>query len=133
MNISNRITRSIANKGSDVFVRGEFARFGSAAQVSRALSELTARGALVRLGIGVYARTKPSVLSGRPIPSRPLEVLAPEALRKLGVQVGPSAIAKAYNAGLSTQVPAGIVLNTGKRRISRSLSFNGRSVAYERA
>ena len=101
--------------------------------MGRALNELTARGALVKLGVGVYARAKPSVLSGKPIPARPLEVLAPQALQRLGVALGETRLAAAYNSGQSTQIPAGVVLNTGKRRITRKLGFNGKLVHYERA
>lgn len=133
MNILERIKRSVANQGDAVFLRAEFERFGSPAQVGRALRQLTSEGALVRLGLGVYAKAKPSVLSGQPIPARPLEVLAPEVLKKLGIPVMPSRLTQDYNAGRSTQLPSGIVLNTGKRRIARRLSFNGQAVRYERA
>ncbi len=115
-----------------MFLRADFESFGSVAQVGRALAEITATGILVKLGVGVYARAKPSVLSGRPIPVKPLEVLAPQALRRFGVNLTESRLSAAYNSGRSTQVPAGIVLNTGKRRISRKLGFNGKVVHYER-
>lgn len=133
MNILDRIKRSVVNRGDAVFLRAEFERFGSPAQVGRALSQLTQGGALVRIGLGVYAKAKPSVLTGQPIPARPLEVLAPEVLKKLGITVMPSRLTQDYNAGRSTQLPSGIVLNTGKRRIVRKLSFNGKAVQYERA
>jgi len=133
MTVVERIKRSIANQAPGVFLRAEFERFGSPAQVGRALRQLTSEGALVRFGLGVYAQAKPSVLSGQPIPARPLEVLAPEVLKKLGIAVLPSRLSQDYNAGRSTQLPSGIVLNTGKRRIVRRLSFNAQSVQYERA
>ena len=133
MNIIDRIKRSVANRNDGVFLRGEFERFGSPAQVGRALTQLTGQGALVRLGVGVYAKAKPSVLTGKPIPVSPLEILAPEALKKLGIEVMPSRLTQDYNAGNSTQLPSGIVLSTGKRRIARKLSFNGKVVQYEHA
>ena len=132
MNVIDRIKRSVANKQADVFVRAEFDAFGSKAQVSRALVELQSKGALVKLGVGVYAKAKPSVLSGKPIPVKPLEVLAPQVLKKLGVQVAESRQTREYNLGRSTQVPPGVVLNTGRRRIQRKLGFNGKLVQYER-
>lgn len=49
------------------------------------------------------------------------------------IEVLPSRLAQDYNAGRSTQLPAGIVLNIGKRRTARKLSFNGKAVQYERA
>lgn len=45
----------------------------------------------------------------------------------------PSRLTQDYNAGRSTQLPSGIVLNTGKRRIARKLSFNGKVIQYEHA
>lgn len=133
MNIVDRIKRSVANRDDGVFLRVEFERFGSPAQVGRALTQLTSEGTLIRLGVGVYAKAKPSVLTGKPIPARPLEVLAPEVLKKLGITVMPSRLTQDYNAGRSSQLPSGIVLNTGKRRIARKLSFNGKAVQYEHA
>jgi hypothetical protein len=133
MNILERIKHAVAHQGDSVFLRAEFRGFGSPAQVGRVLSQLTRGGALVRIGWGVYAKAKPSVLTGKPIPARPLEVLAPEVLNKLGITVLPSRLTQDYNAGRSTQLPSGIVLNTGKRRIARKLSFNGKTVQYERA
>lgn len=132
MNVVDRIQRSVSNRGADVFLRAEFEGFGSPAQVGRALAELRSKGALVKLGVGVYAKAKPSVLSGKPIPVKPLEVLAPEVLKKFGLKVGESRLTREYNSGRSTQIPAGVVLNIGKRRFQRKLSFNGKLVEYER-
>lgn len=133
MNIVDRIKRSVANREADVFLRADFASFGSQAQVGRALTELQSKGALVKLGVGVYAKAKPSVLSGKPIPFKPLEVLVQEVLKKLDVQVGESRQTREYNSGGSTQIPTGVVFSVGKRRIQRKLGFNGKYVQYERA
>ena len=132
MNISDRIQRSVANRKDGVIVRSELKSFGSPAQVGLALRGLVERGALVRLGVGVYAKAKPSVLTGKPIPIRPVEVLGPQALTKLGVKFEQGRITKAYNSGASTQVPSGIVLNTGDRRVTRKIGFNGKYIEYER-
>jgi len=133
MNIADRIRRSVSNRNTDVFLRADFETFGSKSQVSRALAELQDKGMLVKLGVGVYAKAKPSVLSGKPIPVKPLEVLVPEVLKKLGVQVGESRQTREYNAGTSTQVPTGVVFSIGKQRVQRKLGFNGKLVRYERA
>lgn len=131
MNIIERLKRSIALRGDDVFVRADFAKLGSEEQVGRAIKTLQADGRIVRLGKGVYARAKPSVLSGKPIPVRPVEELAPAALKKLGVKVQPSRAAQRYNAQATTQIPSGVVLNTGRKRISRKISFGNVTVRYE--
>ena len=132
MNVVDRIKRSIGNRNADVFVRADFMPFGSEDQVGRALAMLQRQGVLVRLGVGVYAKAKPSVLSGKPIPIKPIEVLVPEALKRLGVEVEESRQMREYNSGSSTQVPAGVVLGVGKQRIQRKLGFNGKLVQYER-
>jgi hypothetical protein len=95
------------------------------------LRHLLEFGTLVKLGVGVYAKAKPSALSGKPIPVKPLEVLTPLTLQKLGGKVSASQAELDYNSGLSTQLAAGIVLDTGQRRISRKLSFVERYVSYQ--
>lgn len=132
MNAVDRIQRSIANLSDDVIVRSELKSFGNPGQVGLALRALVERGTLVRLGVGVYAKAKPIVLTGKPIPNRPVEVLGPLALTKLGVKFEQSRITKAYNSGVSTQVPSGVVLNTGDRRVTRKIGFNGKYIKYER-
>lgn len=132
MSLLNRIHGYLVQSDSAVVLRSELRSFGSASQLSVALNALLQHGLLVRIGTGVYAKAKPSVLSGSPIPVEPLEVLAPIALRKLGVQVHPPRRSSAYNSGQSTQVPTGMVVNVGGRRIARKLGFNGKFVEYER-
>ena len=133
MNITNRIRRSIRSRSDLVFRPTDFQPFGSEASVKRALKELTDIGLLVRLGVGIYAKAKPSVISGKPIPIQPLEVLGPQALIKLGVRLKESFQTAEYNAGRSTQVPTGIVVNIGKQRNSRKIGFDGKFIKYEHA
>nr|BFE93804.1 hypothetical protein GCM10020185_43400 [Pseudomonas brassicacearum subsp. brassicacearum] len=94
------------------FYAPSFSDFGSPAQVSRALRHLVANGVLVKLGVGVFAKAKASVLTGKPIPVRPLEVLAPLVLQKLGVKITAGRAVREYNASDSLQLPAGIVFLT---------------------
>jgi hypothetical protein len=83
--------------------------------------------------MGIYAKAKPSVISGKYIPVQPLEVLGPQALTKLGVQPSQSLQTAAYNSGRTAQVPTGVVVSIGKQRISRKIGFNGKFLQYERA
>ncbi|ONC42190.1 S-adenosylhomocysteine hydrolase [Burkholderia pseudomallei] len=129
--VASHLQRTLAESSEEVFVRADFASLGSATQVGRALRSLLADGVLVRLGLGVYAKAKKSAISGAPIPIRPVEVLAPIALNKLGIAVAPSQATQAYNNGSTTQLPTGIVLNTGQRRVSRKLGFGSQLVSYE--
>lgn len=133
LTIAGRIRGFVSASESPVFSRHQdFSPFGSPAAVGRALLALVAEGRLVRIGHGVYARAKPSVLSGKPIPERPLDELAAAVLTKLGYDIGPSEATRDYNAGVTTQIPAGTVINTGSRRVTRGLQFGSQSIRFER-
>lgn len=112
-------------------MRADFEKLGSASQLSRALKELINEGKLVRLGYGVYAKAKPSSLSGRPVVRATPAVLAQEVLIKLGVQPSPGKAQEAYAQGLTNQVPMRTTFNTGSRRISRQLVIGKTKVEYE--
>lgn len=131
MKLEQRIQRSIKQRTGNVILRAEIARMGSRTQVSEALKALMDRGLLVRIGTGVYAKTRKSSVTGATIPAGSLETLATEALRKMGVTVSVGRAAAAYNAGVTTQIPGTLVANTGNRRISRKIAVGGRSLAYE--
>ncbi|QIM52830.1 DUF6088 family protein [Hydrogenophaga crocea] len=133
MTLGARAKRHLSQTRSPVVLRSELRKLGySSSSLSAALRTLIDQGVLVRIGTGIYAKAKPSVLSGRPIPVEPLEVLAPIALRKLGVKVQPARRYRDYNAGRTTQVPVGVVVNVGRQRVTRKIGFNGKFVEYER-
>lgn len=131
MILRERMLRAIKLRPGNVILRKELAGLGSASQVTDALKALLARSVLVRIGTGVYAKTRKSSVTGSIIPAGSLETLGVEALRKLRVPVSPGKAAAAYNAGTTTQIPGAFVANTGRRRISRRISVGGRSLKYE--
>ena len=131
MRLEERMLRAIKQRAGSVILRRELAGLGSASQVTEALKALQARGVIVRIGTGVYAKTRRSSVTGKIIPAGNLENLGLEALRKLGVSVAPGKAAAAYNAGTTTQIPGAFVVNTGCRRISRKISVGGRALKYE--
>jgi len=126
-----RLQRSIAARSGEVVLRRELTRFGSAAQVSRALKQLVKEGRLVRIGTGVYAKAKPGARSGVPMARQPLEALAAETFDRLGIPWQLGAAQRRYNSGGTTQVPWRTTFNTGRRRISRRLQIGKRVVDYE--
>jgi hypothetical protein len=72
-----------------------------------------------------------STVTGRIVPAGTLESLATETLQKLGVDIKLGSAAAAYNAGLTTQVPGELVVNTGGKRIRRKIEVGGRRLVYE--
>ena len=130
--LEKRIAERIARKRMDVFLRRDFKDLGGYDQVGRGLRSLAAKGRLVRIGYGVYARAVLSAVSGKTIPSKPLPTLAAEVLARLDVEIAPSRFAQTYNDGATTQVPTGRVI-TVKGRFSRKIGYDGRYAIFERA
>lgn len=131
MNFQQRLLRSIKQRKGNIILRAELAGKGSSSQVTEALKALQYQGVIVRIGTGVYAKTRRSSVTGALIPAGSLESLASETLKKLGVTVRAGSAAAAYNAGATTQLPGAFVANTGRRRISRKIEVGGRQVVYE--
>ena len=129
--MKQRLQRSIAARPGEVVLRPELARFGSPAQISRALKQLVAEGKLVRIGTGVYAKAAPGPISGIPMARQPLGALAAETFDRLGISWQLGAAQRRYNERLTTQVPWRTTFDTGKRRISRRLQIGKRVVEYE--
>ena len=132
MRLQERMLRAIRLRRGAVILRRDLTALGSASQVSRALKDLQGRGVLVRIGTGVYAKTRRSSATGAIIPAGNLETLSVEALRRLGVPVEPGKAAAAYNAGTTTQIPGEFAVSTGRRRISRKIWVGGRALKYEK-
>jgi predicted transcriptional regulator of viral defense system len=131
MKLEERLLRSVKQRASDVILRAELVKMGSSSQLSEALKALQDKGVLVRIGTGVYARTRRSSVTGAVIPAGSLETLATEALKKMGVAVKASKAAVEYNSRRTTQLPGTFVANTGRRKIRRKIAVGGRSVVYE--
>lgn len=127
-----RITARITRKKCAVFVREDFQDLSDYDQVGRALRKIAKEGRLVRLGYGIYAKTKKSAITGELVPVAPLPVLAKEALTRLGIQTAPSRLDEDYNAGKTTQVPTGRLIAV-KGRINRKIGYGGAYVSYEPA
>lgn len=130
--IKKRITASISSSKSKVFLRQEFDRFGEYRQVSRVLKELADQGKLARVGYGVYAKARPSTISGKPVPEDSLINIGLEAMRKLGVKADVGKEARALRDGRSTQMPMTPVISVGNSRVRRALAIGNRKIVYEK-
>jgi hypothetical protein len=129
--LKDRILLRISLKKDKVFMRDDFHSFGGYDQVGRALKELVQEGKLLRIGYGLYTKTKISSITGELVPVAPLSSLAREALSKLHVPVRLSISHKRYNTGLSTQIPTGRMIAV-RGRIIRKIGYNGIYINYER-
>ena len=125
--IAERIRRT---RKTDVFLREDFAAFGAYDVVGRELRKLVSEGLLVQVGYGLYARAKPSVLSGKPIPVTPLIDIGFQALRRLGYSPQPTRAALDYIERRTTQVPAGGRIAVPGARVKRKIAFGPRVIEY---
>lgn len=131
MKLADRLARSIKRCSGNVILRSEIAKLGSATQLTKALNTLIKNGVIVRIGSGIYAKTRKSSVTGASVPAGSLETLATEALEKMGVLFSVGRDAAAYNSGATTQLPGSFVVHTGNRRISTKLEVGGRKLVYE--
>lgn len=125
-----RVRRSVARQSSDVVLRRDLLHLGSSARVDAALAEMMRLQRLIRLGMGVYAKTIKTPQGDRVI-REGFTSLAEEALERLGVEYELHPGIVRYRAGLSDQVPARLVI-APKHRVSRKLSVGRLSVNYVR-
>ncbi|MDE0308571.1 MAG: DUF6088 family protein [Acidiferrobacterales bacterium] len=115
-----------------VFTPMDFLDLSDRDQTGRVLRNLVAEQSLVKIGRGLYAKTKKSSVTGNKIPAKPLPELAKEGLTKIGARVVPSRADLAYNSGKSTQVPTGRVLAIKGKRVSRKIGYNENYIVLER-
>lgn len=131
MTVTERLRKRIETSETPVLLKSDFKGLGSPTQISRSLTALIAEGALVRIGLGLYAQTRRSSVTGVLVPVGSLETLATAALQRLGIEVTAGRAAQAYNNGETTQLPGVYVAHTGMRRISRVIVVGGRQLIYE--
>ena len=127
-----QLLQRIDRKRRDVFLRADFADLGGYDQVGRGLRELVRSGRLMKLGSGLYARTRPSTLDGAPTPVKGLRALAEEALRRLGIRTAPTRLEQQYTEGKTTQVPSGRRVAVD-RRVRRKIGYDGVEMSFELA
>ncbi len=126
-----RMNYRIKRSAVPVFVPKDFKDLSDNDQIGRVFRKMTKSGAPIKIGKGVYARSKTSKLSGKPTLEKPLQYLARDLLQKIGVEAAPSSFDKAYNEDKTTQVPTGRVIGV-IGRIDRKIGYNGNYVTYEK-
>jgi hypothetical protein len=129
--LEDRLLKRIDRKRGDVFLRADFGDLGGYDQVGRVLRKIVREGQLIRVGQGLYARARPSMTNGEPVPARGLTTLT-EALGRVGIETVPTRLEQAYNAGETTQVPTGRVVGV-TRRVRRKVGYSGINLSFERA
>ncbi len=87
---------------------------------------------LLQIGQGIYVRATVLLLDARPSLPGSLNSLVLEAMKKLGIPTGRTAMEIKYNEGKTTQVPTGRVIGVHKR-VRRRIGFDAYSMRFEHA
>ena len=127
---SYKASKLIERLPSKVILRQDVAGLGSSRQVSRALDTLVKHGNIVKIGYGIYAKTKKSVITGDSYLPGGFLSTAREALTRLGVKWQASEAELAYNSGKTQQVPANPPTKL-QTRFRRKLSYRGMEIRFE--
>ena len=130
MALEERVIQRIKRMKRAVLMREDFDDLGGYDQVGRVLRHLVAKGKVIKIGYGLYAKSERSPITGSIIPVRSLPALAKEALGRLHVQTVSTQMERDYNSGRSTQVPTGRLIAV-KSRVSRRIGYNGNYISYE--
>lgn len=127
--LRSKIKARISESNEFIFMPKDFFDLSDRDQVGRALRQLTKEQFLVKIGYGVYVKTRVSAYTGKILPFTDLRSIAEATLEKLGVKVLPTQYEIAYNTKQSTQVPNGFVVGVDKR-VNRKLSYGEASIRY---
>jgi hypothetical protein len=124
MNLASKLLMSLKKRSGHVVLRRELSSLGSPSHVGAAIRNLIAKGRLVRLGSGIYAKTSPNAHGG-PKLDVDSDVLLREVFDKLGV--------KAFEVTVQQQSGCSIcIVNVGESRVSRELGWGDTKVRYVR-
>lgn len=126
MKLENRIRQSIKRRSGTVVLRAEVADLGSQSQVTHALDVLQRGGELVRLGMGIYAKTQRVRPEGEVRPLGSFATIIEEIIRKLGLPIHGEELSKATASVGKTP----LVVQIDKPRISRKLVVDGKLVEF---
>lgn len=128
--LKNKIETEIFRSRQNVFMCQDFSIYGRYTKVGRVLSILVKKGILVRVGYGLYAKTRISSISGKQMLTTSLYDLGKEVMGRLGIKVVPSKMEEEYNSGRSTQIPTGRVIGI-EGRVRRKVGYRGISLSFE--
>lgn len=127
----NKVLEFISSIPGTVVLRKDVKSLGSARQVSRALKALVEDRELVKLGLGIYAKARPSEYLDYPVIQSGFTEACIEVLERFNVNWEPGQAIKEYNEGKSQQVPARFEVRL-KSRFRRKISYRNQKLRIER-
>lgn len=126
-----QILERLKKLSSAVILRQDLDGVGSYRQVSRVLNKLVNDKVLIKLSMGVYAKAYISKYSDVPLIEGGTDMAFRSALERLGIAFESGSAEQAYNAGLSTQIPAQNIIKL-KSRCRRKISYGNKQLIFEK-
>ena len=115
-----------------VFLRKDFQHLDTYQKVGRAISELCAEARVIRIGHGLYCRTRVTKFSDKPIPDiKDFTQMARRALTRLGYQLTYTTADIDNFERRSTQVPNGRQVGLRGKQTKRRIGYFGTYVNYQ--
>ena len=130
--IEGKILNKIKKCGQGkLYSASDFAVYGSAVSVAKALERLTRKGGLVRIARGLYCYPKIDRKFGLGIQYPTVNEIAEKVARQSEARVVPTGMHALNVLGLSAQVPMNYVFYTDGNSRTVNL-FNGRKLRFKR-
>ncbi len=124
MKLANKLLVSLSKRSGHVIMRHELSRLASPSHLSAGLSQLVYEGRLVRLGEGLYAKSRPDQ-DGRGQLLVGAVDLVREVFAKLGIPI------QTVKQDMDDGRPV-LWVDAGNRRVERKLEIAGMVVRYMR-
>lgn len=129
--IEFKVLSRIRSIRGSVVLRKDLDDLGSYRQVSRVINKLVEEKKLVKIGMGVYAKSYLSKYSQMPLIKNGADTALREALKRLGVDFEPGRAEKEYNEGRSTQIPVRNIVRL-KSRCRRRIKYKNSELIFEK-
>jgi hypothetical protein len=125
MTIQDRLLTRVKRAKRSVFVRSDFTDLADYDQVGRSLKNLVKEGLLMKIGHGLYVRTRLNRITGKLMPDNNAGALGVllEALKRLGIEYQFDGASQRYYDGKSTQVPANPIVIPKNPRVTRKITI----------
>ncbi len=125
MTIQDRLIDRVKRADQSVFLRTDFADIADYPQVGRGLRNMVKEGLLMKIGYGLYVRTRVNSINGKLMPDNVAGALGVvlEALKRLGIEYQFDEVSQQYYDGKSTQVPANPIVIPKDPRVTRKIAI----------
>ncbi|GAL09443.1 S-adenosylhomocysteine hydrolase [Vibrio astriarenae] len=134
MTVNDQIHKKIKSSRRYVFERKDFDNYASYGHVGRILNKLVEKGVLMKIGYGLYTKSKINSLTSKPMPTNPggADAIMREVLKMRDVGFELDVMSQKSLNGQSTQVPANIQLKWDPKRFNRYIKVGNKVLSNRR-